>query len=60
MISIVIQIFEYEKGSGDRLYLEHGLFSFYRKFLDYQYVVGVSKNREAVVATESPIPFFML
>ncbi len=32
----------------------------YRKFLAFQYVAGFSKNREAIVATESPIPFFML
>ncbi len=37
MISIVIQIFEYEKGSGDRLYLEHGLFSF---FIESKHSVG--------------------
>ncbi len=35
------------------------LFLSYRKFLDHQYVAGFSKNREAIVATESPIPFFV-
>ncbi len=51
---------------SQKIELVAGIFRFgkypflcYRKFLAFQYVVSISKNREAIVATESEIPFFM-